>query len=221
MSKILQANLWTSLAGVSENGQFWTAKKTPLSKEITLSFSQETREMQRVTEEQKKEAISKEFLRILAHIHGYKITESAPDHGVDITVCPVKERIDPNGQRHFLDSQMRLDFQIKSTTIRGIIEDDNAIKYDLEVKAFNDLITRRLDFLPLHLLLVVLSDNPPACVTIDPQQISVTGQAYWYLPEEDDQATANVATKRITIPKTNRLNSDFVRSCYERLEIEP
>lgn len=174
-----------------------------------------------MTEEQQKEAVSKEFLRILAHIHGYKVSEPSPDHGVDMTVCPVKVRIDPNGQRRFLDSQMRLDFQIKSTTLRGVVDENESIKYDLEVKAFNDLVSRRIDMLPLHLLLVVLNDNPPACVSLDPQQISVLGQAYWYLPEENEVATANTATKRITIPKTNRLNTDFVRSCYERLEIEP
>lgn len=174
-----------------------------------------------MTEEQQKEAVSKEFLRILAHVHGYKISEPTPDHGVDMIVCPVKVRVDPNGQRRFLDSQMRLDFQIKSTTSQGVIEEADTIKYDLEAKSFNDLVSRRIDFLPLHLLLVVLSDNPPACVSIDPQQISVLGQAYWYLPEENEVATTNGSSKRITIPKANRLTADFVKSCYERLEIEP
>ncbi len=138
-----------------------------------------------------------------------------------MTMCPVKERIEPCGRRRFLDSQMRLDFQIKSTTVLGVEMGEDVIKYDLEAKTFNDLIHRRIEPLPLHLLLVVLNDRPPACVTIDPNQISVVGKAFWFLPEEDEKPTANVATKRISIPITNILQADFVRSCYERLEIEP
>ena len=174
-----------------------------------------------MTEQQRQEAVSREFLRILAHMHGYKIHEPALDHGVDMVVCPVRERIEPGGQRRFLDSKMRLDFQIKSTTIANVEMGEDDITYDLEAKTFNDLIDRRIEPLPLHLLLVVLNERPPACVTIDPNRISVVGSAYWFLPKEDEEATANVATKRISIPKANILQANFVRSCYERLEIEP
>ena len=174
-----------------------------------------------MTEQQRQEAVSREFLRILAHMHGYKVHEPALDHGVDMTVCPVRERIEPGGQRRFLDSQMRLDFQIKSTTIAGVEMGQDDIRYDLEAKTFNDLVDRRIEPLPLHLLLVVLNDRPPACVTIDPNQISVVGSAFWFLPDENAEPTGNVATKRIFIPKINILQADFVRSCYERLEIEP
>ena len=174
-----------------------------------------------MTEQQCQEAVSREFLRILAHMHGYKIHEPAMDHGVDMTVCPVRERIEPNGQRRFLDSQMRLDFQIKSTTSAGVVLGLDDIKYDLEAKTFNDLVDGRIEPLPLHLLLVVLNERPPACVNIDLTQISVVGSAFWFLPEKDEVPTANVATKRISIPIANRLQADFIRSCYERLEIEP
>lgn len=174
-----------------------------------------------MTDQQRQEAVSREFLRILAHMHGYKVTESALDHGVDMTVCPVKERIEPGGKRRFLDSQMKLDFQVKSTTLAGIEVGPDDIKYDLEAKTFNDLVDRRIELLPLHLLLVVLNERPPACVTIGPDQIAVLGCAYWYLPEEHEEPTQNAVSKRISIPKANILQADFVRSCYERLEIEP
>lgn len=174
-----------------------------------------------MTEQQRQEAVSREFLRILAQMHGYKISEPTLDHGVDMTVCPVKVRTEPNGQQRFLDSQMRLDFQIKSTTVAGVVMGDDDIKYDLEAKTYNDLVDRRIEPLPLHLLLVVLNDRPPACVAIDLERISVVGSAYWFLPAEDAELTTNGATKRISIPKANLVQADFVRSCYERLEIEP
>lgn len=142
------------------------------------------------------------------------------DHGVDMIVCPVSERLEPDGTRRYLDSQFKLDFQIKSTTVNGVIFDENSLRYDLEAKTFNDLVERRSDILPLHLLLVVLNEAPPACVDIDEQRIWVVGSAFWYLPDEDAEPTPNETTKRITIPKANRLGANFVSTCYERLEIE-
>jgi hypothetical protein len=173
-----------------------------------------------MTEQQRQEMISRSFLKILAHAHGFKIVEPELDHGVDMTVCPVTQRTDANGQVRFLDSQFKLDFQLKSTTPAGIIVDETTIRYDLEAKTYNDLVARKDDLLPLHLVLVVLNDVPPACVNIDEERLSVIGQAYWYLPGEDAVATENVATRRIEIPKANILIDTFVRSCYERLEIE-
>ncbi|CAM2181975.1 DUF4365 domain-containing protein [Paraburkholderia sacchari] len=173
-----------------------------------------------MTEAQIKEAISKEFLRILANGHGFKILEPAPDHGVDMIVTPVTVRATPDGHQRFLDSPHKLDFQLKATTPASIINGNNEVRYDLEAKTFNDLVARRGDFLPLHLILVVLDTAPPACITIDESRLSLMGKAYWYLPEEDAAESTNPTTTRITIPKTNRLELGFVRSCYEQLGID-
>lgn len=173
-----------------------------------------------MTEEQRQEMISREFLKILAHAHGFKVVEPQLDHGIDMTVCPVTQRIEPSGRIRYLDSQFKLDFQLKSTTPAGIIADATSLRYDLDAKTYNDLVHRRNDLLPLHLVLVVLNDRPPACVEIDEQKLSLIGQAFWYLPDDDAVATENVATVRITIPKANVLGGTFIHSCYQRLEIE-
>jgi hypothetical protein len=173
-----------------------------------------------MTEEQVKEAISKEFLRVLANGHGFKVVEPPQDHGVDMIICPVTMRTNPNGSVRYLDSPYKLDFQLKATTPNGVVDEGVQIKYDLEAKTYNDLIARRPYYLPLHLILVVLDSAPPACITIDDEKLSVAGSAYWYLPNEGAAATNNQATTRITIPKTNRLDLNFVRSCYEQLGIE-
>ena len=96
-----------------------------------------------MTEDQKKEAISREFLRILAHGHGFKVIEPGPDHGVDMIVYPVMKRIEPSGKTRYLDSPFKLDFQLKATTTTGIVDADDDVKFDLEVKNYNDLIHRR------------------------------------------------------------------------------
>lgn len=169
-----------------------------------------------MTEDQKKEAISREFLRILAHGNGFKVIEPGADHGVDMIVCPVTRRIEPTGRTRYLDSQYKLDFQLKSTTVAGIIDNGTDIKFDLEVKNYNDLIFRRADLLPLHLVVVVLDSSPPACVNLDDVQLGLAGRAYWYLPDENAEASQNERQVRITIPKGNRLQVGFVR---ERLEV--
>jgi hypothetical protein len=172
-----------------------------------------------MTEAQIKEAISKEFLRILANGNGFKVIEPPIDHGVDMIVAPVTVRATASGQR-YLDSPHKLDFQLKATTPASIVDGVNDIRYDLESKTYNDLVARREDFLPLHLILVVLDMAPPACISIDASQLSIMGKAFWYLPAEDALETANAYRTRITIPKANRLEIGFVRTCYEQLGIE-
>jgi hypothetical protein len=173
-----------------------------------------------MTEDQKKEAISKEFLRILACGHGFKVLEPGPDHGVDLIVYPVTTRIEPSGKTRFLDSPYKLDFQLKATTANSIVDDGDDIKFDLDVKNYNDLIHRRDELLPLHLVVVVLDSAPPICINMDETRIQLAARAYWYLPPEGAAATDNVATIRITIPKANLLRTEFVRDRFEQLGIE-
>jgi len=169
-----------------------------------------------MTEQQIKEAVSREFLRILANGHGFKVIEPPSDHGVDMIICPVTVRNTPQGVR-YLDSQYKLDFQLKATTPVSVVDDGQQIKYDLEAKTYNDLVSRRSEPLPLHLVLVVLDPNPPACISIDDARLALSGRAYWYLPEAGDPETQNQARIRITIPKANRLAADFVRERFTNL----
>lgn len=173
-----------------------------------------------MTEDQKKEAISREFMRVLAYGHGFKVVEPGPDHGVDMIVYPVTTRVEPSGRIRFLDSSFKLDFQLKATTINGIIDSGDNIKFDLEAKNYNDLIQRRGEPLPLHLVIVVLATAVPDCIVVDGESLGLTGRAYWYLPEENAGMTTNEYQIRITIPKTNQLTLGFMRDRYEQLGIE-
>lgn len=173
-----------------------------------------------MTEEQKKEALSREFLRILANGHGFKVIEPPQDHGVDMIVCPVTIRQEPSGRLRYLDSQYKLEFQLKATTLAGIVDSIESVKYDLDVKNYNDLVQRRGEPLPLHLLVVVLQVSPPECVEVNAVQIGLLGQAYWYLPEEGAGVSNNQQQVRITIPKANRISGQFVRERFEELGIE-
>ncbi|MCE9550098.1 MAG: DUF4365 domain-containing protein [Betaproteobacteria bacterium] len=173
-----------------------------------------------MTEDQQKEAISREFLRLLAYNHGFKVIEPPQDHGVDMMVCPITKRVEPSGKIRFLDSQFMLHFQLKSTTLTGIVDAGDDIKFDLEVKNYNDLVFRREEPLPLHLVVVVLDSNPPACVSVDEEALSLAGKAYWYLPVEGAEPTKNTSQIRITIPKANQLGIGFMRERFEDLGFE-
>lgn len=174
----------------------------------------------KVTEQQQKEAMSREFLRILAYGHGFKVTEPTPDHGVDMTVFPVSIREEPNGGTRYLDSQYKLDFQLKATTNMSIIDENDHIKYDLEVKTYNDLVHRRSEILPLHLLVFVLHSTPPGCIYVTESDLSLLGRGYWYLPEENAVATSNQSSIRITIPKANMIGLRFIHERFEDLGID-
>lgn len=172
-----------------------------------------------MTEEQKQEAVSREFVKILAYTHGFKVTTPELDHGVDITIIPVTKRTEPSGKTRFIDSPYRLDFQLKSTTQANIHNSSNGIKYDLEAKTYNDLVARRQDILPMHLVVIVFDMALPDCVNINSAQLALLGRAYWFLPDINDTSTENISQIRISIPKENLLGAKFVQDCYDRLEI--
>jgi Domain of unknown function (DUF4365) len=174
----------------------------------------------KMTKDQQKEALSREFLRILANGHGFKVIEPPQDHGVDMIVCPVTTRQEQNGRVRYLDSQFKLEFQLKATTPAGVVDSDEDVKFDLDVKNYNDLVQRRAEPLPLHLLVIVLQSSPPNCIVVTPEHVGVLGQAYWYLPAEGAPLSSNVSQVRITIPKANLVNAEFVRERYEDLGIE-
>ena len=88
------------------------------------------------------------------------------------------------------------------------------------MKNYNDLVQRRGEPLPLHLLVVVLQSSPPTCIAVSQEQLGLLGQAYWYLPDEGAAVSNNLQQVRITIPKANRIGAEFVRERFEGLGIE-
>jgi len=95
-----------------------------------------------MTEEHIKEAISLRYLELLAAYSGYKTSSSYPDYGTDLEVKEISFR-EENNKKRFFETGRELKFQLKSTTERGIIAEDNSIKYDLDFSTYNNLITRK------------------------------------------------------------------------------
>ncbi len=167
-----------------------------------------------ITEEHIKEAISLRYIEIIAAFNGYKTASSFPDYGTDLDVIEVGYRLD-NEHKRYSNTGRELKFQLKATTITSIIEVSDAIKYDLEVKAYNDLIERKNTAYPLFLILFVLPSEKIDWLTLSEQELIAKKCAYWYFPEQIDIATGNLSKKRVTISKENIFKLDTLNQLFE------
>lgn len=165
-----------------------------------------------MTEQQIKEKLSKSYLDLLIHNGGHKQMKPEDDHGVDLYIMRVQKIIRASGIR-YLDSTDFIAVQLKCTCVASIEEDEDWIKYDLEVKSYNDLVDRVRNnaTVPLFLVLMVLPDETERWVEVRDEEIALAKCAYWYRPESTTLYTDNGSRKRIYIPKTNKLDGDFIK----------
>lgn len=88
------------------------------------------------------EEISKSYLEVIANRNGY-FNSIHRDYGTDLTIR--KARLCPTRKR-YLTTGKAIDIQVKAVTepyIRDYSDTTkNQIKYDLEVKNYNDLVDR-------------------------------------------------------------------------------
>jgi hypothetical protein len=171
-----------------------------------------------MTEQQIKEKLSKNYLELLIYNGGHKQVKPEDDHGVDLYIMRV-QRIERDGGIRYVDSTDFIGIQLKCTCVASIEEDDDYIKYDLEVKTYNDLVDRvRYNAtVPLLLVLMVLPDEVERWVEVRENEIALAKCAYWYKPDSEDLYTGNSSRKRIYIPKSNKLSIDSIRRQFVAL----
>ncbi|MGE5344132.1 MAG: DUF4365 domain-containing protein [Candidatus Omnitrophota bacterium] len=171
-----------------------------------------------MTEEQTKEELSNNYLSILTYKSGYKLDKPKDTGGVDFVLSFDQMRISRDGKKRFCQSAKRIDLQLKTTTEKSIIESDRVIKYDLEVKNYEDLISRKEEriFLPLILILFILPNDKNEWVQLRDEEMALRKCAYWYCPENDFISTDNKRTVRIEIPIKNKLNLNTIKNLFEK-----
>lgn len=164
-----------------------------------------------MTEEQIKEALSNNYIAVLANRNGFKLEKNFIDTGVDFTVRYDVRRQMPNGT--FVESQSPLscDLQLKATTTDSIEVKNGKIIYDLRIKNYNDLINRKIQgHTPLVLILFILPNNEDEWAMVFRNRLILSKNAFWYYPgEKENQEVINDQKKRIKIPVRNRLDFDF------------
>jgi len=156
-----------------------------------------------MTEENIKEAISLRYLELLAAYDGYKTSTSYPDYGTDLEIKEISFRKE-NDKKRYLETGRELKFQLKATTERSIIIENNSVKYDLDSSTYNDLIIRKNTKSPLILIVFVLPENKEEWLCLSDKELIVKKCAYWFIPKEDS-STKNTSSIRITINKDEQL----------------
>jgi Domain of unknown function (DUF4365) len=147
------------------------------------------------------ELLSVAHVQAVAARAGVSISNFDKDFGVDGTFRQTMA----TGNRRFT-SGYALDFQLKSST-NCILESENIV-YDLEVKAYNDLVYRRLskDATSCILILKVLPSDPNQWLTTAKAGVFLGGACYWkYI---DGEPSNNKQSVRIRIPQTQELSPE-------------
>jgi len=167
-----------------------------------------------MTEDIVKEFLSRNFVNIIANYNKCICTKPEYDEGVDLNVTYSTEIRTGNKIRH-LSSGQYLDIQLKSTTENGIIDEIDTIKYDLEVKNYNDLIKRRDGYNKLLLILYILPTDINSWIEVNDNELILRKNAYWFFPNKSLINSNNSSTIRIEIPKINRLDRDFFNNKFK------
>ncbi len=167
------------------------------------------------------EEISKSFLETIANRQGY-FNSSSRDYGTDLTIrkanlCPTRRR--------YLTTGKAIDIQIKAVSQRYVRHYDDPsksyIKYDLEVKNYNDLIERANEngaFIPLILAVFVMPESNDEWLSLNEEELILRKCAFFYqiptgaIPSENSHKIA------IEIPKVNRIGLDFYTNIFNSLD---
>lgn len=172
-----------------------------------------------MTENDIKEQLSNNYIKIIAANKGYMLDKPEKDYGVDFMVSKTTTYIQPDGTTRYLKDNKYIDLQLKSTTENGIIVDNvnNTVKFVLEVKNFNDLVTRKTadNLTPLVLIIYILPADRNNWVDINNNEMFLRKCAYWYIPPEGTNISKNAATVTITIPQANLLDIDCFDTFYQ------
>jgi len=161
------------------------------------------------------EDISLSFVSLVAQHEGYKVSRPSSDDGVDLVISRVISRPLPDGRNREFDDGSKLDIQVKSCKESKIVIENGSIKYDLESKNYNDLVSRKKNALfPLVLFLVIFPDDATSILEMQEDLILLKKYIYWYLPQADE-LSGNQATVRITIPHYQKISNSDIKSIYE------
>ncbi len=112
------------------------------------------------------------------------------------------------------DVSGQFDVQVKSTTQVNITE--NEIRYDLEVKNYDDL-REPGDNCPRILVVLVLPEDETQWLSQSVEELILRHCAYW-ISLEGYPATAATTTTRISIPRSAVFSVEAVRAILAALQ---
>ena len=141
------------------------------------------------------------YIQAVAAVAGATISVSRRDYGVDGTIKCVAAT-DKDG---YFETGFPVEFQLKGTSVATVVT--NIVKYDLRVRNYNLIVTRKPTATPYYLFLVCFGSDPAQWAVAD-TALRLNASAFWWtgsgMPSE------NAASVRIEIPTENRLTSEAI-----------
>lgn len=143
-----------------------------------------------------KESLSRAYVTAVVGRALHKLNwNSEFDYGVDGYVRIIEKR----GSRHY-ETGLGFDFQSKTTTDWTL--QNGEIVYDLEVDAYNDLVSRAgTGALPFILVLLCIPKSDSDWLDVSADKLILQKCTYWL--QLDGVLTTNQVTRRVKIPAGN------------------
>lgn len=156
-----------------------------------------------------KERLHLAYVRAVVARAGATFQPYDEDYGIDARISAVS--LTPDGK--YIAKGSAFDCQLKATTDWEI--KDEHIVYDLDVKAYNNLVElkERLGILILYRL--PKQPDPDAWVTVSKDNLTMRTCCYWKLLTGDK--TTNTSTKQICIPTQQLFDHQAVTDLLEEV----
>lgn len=154
-----------------------------------------------LTEPDRKEALSRVYVKAVAASAGYSTANSSVDRdSIDL-------RIQAGG-----DMRPALDLQLKATTNLEKTSGGH-VKFPLKRKNYDDL--RAVAQTPRLLVVLELPSKESEWITITPDELILRHRAYW-LSLYGYEAKRNTTSITLHIPERNRFNTDSLHALMEQ-----
>nr|WP_293844757.1 DUF4365 domain-containing protein [uncultured Arsenicibacter sp.] len=174
-----------------------------------------------MTETDIMEELSKGYLEVIANRSGY-FNAIQRDYGTDLIIRKAKVC---TTRKRYLTTGKAIDIQVKAVSEEYIYDYNDPhkfnIKYDLEVKNYNDLIDRANEkgvYIPLILAVFIIPSDKSKWIELNSDELLVRKCAFWYQIPVGESHSNNSQSVRIEIPKTNRINLDFYDTQFSALD---
>jgi len=172
-----------------------------------------------------KEYLSTRYIQALANISGFcsSSTDDVNDFGCDIRISSIEKNTYQDNSQSYNISGYCVDLQLKATTFDNFNEltDGNEYSYQLRLKNYNDIISRKKkkNSIPLYLIIFVCPEKIDDFLCINDKNLALKGEAYYWFPNDSDKEIydRNRAYKKtIHVLKNNKIDINFFHSIFDK-----
>lgn len=139
-----------------------------------------------------KEAISTSYVIAISAYAGFNFLKYEKDYGMDGCFSGIKRR-----KNRIVEDGTKIDFQLKAS--ENIEISDDSIKYNLEVKNYNDLVDEEIGTERI-LILYKLPKDKSKWITVENDKI-IFKECAWWCCLKGKEESENSSKKTIYIPR--------------------